>query len=116
MDEKQASELFNILRSLWVDASRREDWHFIIVTGLFAYNVFVSADRTEDANITIDLMLPAIDSLREKHATELARNSTANMTCSFCGKAPPNVRLGAGASAYICNECVGKFSYLLNSK
>ncbi len=115
MDEKQASELFKVIRSLWIEASRREDWHYIIMTGLFAHNIFASADRTEDANLIIDLLLPAIDGLKKKRAAELAQNNHANMTCSFCGKAPPEVRLGAGASTYICNECVGKFSYLLNS-
>jgi len=30
--------------------------------------------------------------------------------CSFCGKAPPDVRLGAGPSVFICNECVSLFS------
>ncbi|MGD0641974.1 MAG: ClpX C4-type zinc finger protein [Roseiarcus sp.] len=35
------------------------------------------------------------------------------IACSFCGKSSPEVRLGAGPSAFICNECVGVFSDLL---
>jgi hypothetical protein len=34
-------------------------------------------------------------------------------TCSFCGRQPPSVRLGAGSSAFICNECVELFSEAL---
>jgi hypothetical protein len=30
-------------------------------------------------------------------------------SCSFCGKRPPDVRLGAGMTAFICNECVEIF-------
>jgi hypothetical protein len=33
--------------------------------------------------------------------------------CSFCSKSPPEVRLGAGPSAFICNECVEIFAVLL---
>ena len=35
-------------------------------------------------------------------------------SCSFCGRAPPAVRLGAGHSSFICNECVDVFSNVLN--
>ncbi len=35
-------------------------------------------------------------------------------SCSFCGRAPPAVRLGAGASSFVCSECVGVFSSVLN--
>jgi hypothetical protein len=38
---------------------------------------------------------------------------SAHRSCSFCGKAPPDVRLGAGPSALICNECVAAFSHVL---
>jgi hypothetical protein len=30
--------------------------------------------------------------------------------CSFCGKSPPAVQLGAGPSVFICNECVATFT------
>lgn len=35
--------------------------------------------------------------------------------CSFCGKATPEVRLGAGPNVFICNECVATFHPLLCS-
>ncbi len=30
--------------------------------------------------------------------------------CSFCGRSPPEVRLGAGPSAFICDRCVDVFA------
>jgi ClpX C4-type zinc finger len=39
--------------------------------------------------------------------------STMVERCSFCSKAPPDVRLGAGPSAFICNECVELFASIL---
>jgi hypothetical protein len=35
------------------------------------------------------------------------------VACSFCGKAAPEVRLGAGPVAFICNECVATFHAIL---
>jgi hypothetical protein len=37
-------------------------------------------------------------------------DQAAAPSCSFCGKTPPAVRLGAGSSAFICNERVELFS------
>jgi hypothetical protein len=31
--------------------------------------------------------------------------------CSFCGRSPPEVRLGAGPSAFICEQCVDVFAH-----
>jgi ClpX C4-type zinc finger len=35
---------------------------------------------------------------------------TPDPACSFRGRHPPSVRLGAGPSVFICNECVDLFS------
>ena len=34
----------------------------------------------------------------------------AEPACSFCGRKPREVRLGAGPSAFICDGCVGLFA------
>jgi ClpX C4-type zinc finger len=36
-----------------------------------------------------------------------------NIACSFCGRSAPDVRLGAGPSVFICNECVEIFHKIL---
>jgi hypothetical protein len=46
--------------------------------------------------------------------TPLDPDQPAKATCSFCSKAPPEVRLGAGPSAFICNECVATLAPLLS--
>jgi hypothetical protein len=37
-------------------------------------------------------------------------SSSGQPTCSFCGKSPPDVRLGAGPSAFVCDGCVDLFA------
>jgi hypothetical protein len=36
--------------------------------------------------------------------------SKIDPACSFCGKRRPEVQIGAGADAFICNECVDLFT------
>src|SRR5260370_22494315 len=42
----------------------------------------------------------------------VSKASSQDCSCSFCGKSAPDVRLGAGHSAFICNECVDIFSQI----
>ena len=49
--------------------------------------------------------------LEPETATDTQRN--ASPSCSFCGQQPPAVKLGAGPSVFICNECVDTFAKLL---
>jgi hypothetical protein len=36
---------------------------------------------------------------------------SSQQSCSFCGMSPPEVRLGAGPSAFICDRCVDLFAH-----
>lgn len=51
--------------------------------------------------------------MRECCSMLLAHTPSAppdHQSCSFCGQSPPAVRLGAGPTAFICNECVDTFA------
>jgi hypothetical protein len=48
--------------------------------------------------------------LLESNGSADAKDAAA---CSLCAKSPPGVRLGAGPSAFICNECVASFAAIL---
>jgi hypothetical protein len=54
-----------------------------------------------------------IDRCSEKLSDHSSPGQIGEPSCSFCGKKPPSVRLGAGPSAFICNECVELFSQSL---
>jgi hypothetical protein len=45
--------------------------------------------------------------------TATASEGNPSPSCSFCGQQPPAVKLGAGPSVFICNECVGAFAKIL---
>lgn len=40
---------------------------------------------------------------------------TAEPACSFCGRTRPEVRLGAGPRAFICDQCVGAFESMFKA-
>ena len=48
-------------------------------------------------------------------SNETDRHRSTDERCSFCGLSPPKVKLGAGPSVRICNECVSSFSEAFNS-
>ena len=41
----------------------------------------------------------------------VANPPSSQQSCSFCGRSPPEVRLGAGPSAFICEQCVDVFAH-----
>jgi hypothetical protein len=45
--------------------------------------------------------------------TAKAPGRSLSPSCSFCGQQPPAVKLGAGPSVFICNECVDTFANVL---
>jgi ClpX C4-type zinc finger len=60
------------------------------------------------------------EGMMEKTAEELLHRTVQRQAhppreCSFCGKKEPEVTLGAGPNAYICNECVAKFNSVLET-
>jgi hypothetical protein len=83
------------------------------------------ADRFHDCAIAASAMLDraknagqpgvyrALGELIGECASRLAPSGEARAAepaCSFCGRRPPEVRLGAGLSAFICDGCVGVFA------
>jgi hypothetical protein len=71
-------------------------------------------DYTPILNGSMKLTLSQfIDECSEKLSDHSSAAQITDPSCSFCGKKPPSVRLGAGPSAFICNECVALFSQSL---
>ena len=45
----------------------------------------------------------------------VASPPSGQWNCSFCGRSPPEVQLGAGPAAFICNECVDTFAKIFEA-
>jgi ClpX C4-type zinc finger len=44
------------------------------------------------------------------------KRDALEQSCSFCSQKPPSVKLGAGPSVFICNECTEIFSSLFKEE
>lgn len=89
----------------------------MLETSIGGFLVFKSMDEfdgKEDAEnailTTMSIALKKI--LADGPETDSCAAPSVN-GCSFCGRTPPAVRLGAGPGVFICNECVETFSKIL---
>ena len=45
----------------------------------------------------------------------VASPPSGQWSCSFCGRSPTEVQLGAGPAVFICNECVDTFAKIFEA-
>jgi ClpX C4-type zinc finger len=114
MDSEQAEKFSRLVTALWSESSKRNDYGSVIKIGLHAYSIFDLVGQSEYAEACLEAIGPAIDAVLGGGPKTMPRTSGAVQACSFCGKAPPEIKLGAGPSAFICNECVAIFSNIFN--
>jgi hypothetical protein len=70
----------------------------------------VKDDRASQLRaVAIEFVRQSVTGLKEGSGRPAKQVSA----CSFCGRAAPKVRLGAGAGVFICNECVETFHSVL---
>jgi|SRR5579872_1707402 len=71
----------------------------------------VKDDRQSQLNrIAVEFIRETSSSMSKKDQVGADKKAPV---CSFCGAGPPEVKLGAGPSVFICNECVDVFHKLL---
>ena len=81
---------------------------------IFACQLFIKLKDDQGSKLNnAALHFICLSALHLKNDGGGADESKNKVVCSFCGKSSPEVRLGAGPSAFICNECVGLFSNIL---
>jgi hypothetical protein len=110
-----ASNLFDILAKEWRELASKRDFAKLIDVAI-ASKIMLS--QLPDSEGPVEAALLALH-----HSIEMVvfdgkppkATSVEDPACSFCGRKPPEVRLGAGPSAFICNECVGIFTEVFKS-
>jgi RNA polymerase-binding transcription factor DksA len=108
--EKDHEKLFFKALEDISNSAKKGRHHDVIRNGLLLYLVSnVDGNDVQDS-LPLVYVQTAIDKLLSNISGEKSRNRTIKHQCSFCGKEPPDVKLGAGPDAFICNECVSTFS------
>lgn len=112
---ERLDELVKIISDLMVDTGQRKDPEAFLEIAIAARLVFCAIPGAEKERRSVLYSMESALSLlipREEEAVDL---STIKMACSFCGRQPPEVMLGAGPDdVFICNECVDLFTEIFH--
>ena len=97
-------------------ANKEERYDDTIREGLQLYLTIYPDNEPAKNTIPLVYVQTAIEKLLLKISDSKQAIKPNEFSCSFCGRSPPNVRLGAGPDAFICNECVSTFSDIFAEK
>ena len=111
-----ASNLSDILAKEWRELASQRDFAKLIDVAI-ASKIMLS--QLPDSEGPVEAALLALH-----HSIEMVvfdgkppkATCVEDPTCSFCGRKPPEVRLGAGPNAFICNECVATFAEVFKNR
>ena len=65
-------------------------------------------------DVSLSTLLKSIEELKSQESK--TPSTEASRSCSFCGRTEPEVKLAAGPSAFICNECVRTLAGVFDEK
>jgi hypothetical protein len=105
MQNEASKEEADALMYLWEAAINRRDFTAAVKAGIDAYLHGERDGEKLEVKAALGRMHVAITMMFE--AEQVAEPS--HPSCSFCGISGPDVKLGAGPSAYICMSCVSIF-------
>jgi hypothetical protein len=106
--KQDMAELFDILSGLWAEYAKKRDFNAVLEISLASRILFRALPDMEGPEEAALLALhKAIEIVFLRDNSPRTREADA---CSFCGRKPPEVRLGAGADVYICDQCVNDFA------
>jgi hypothetical protein len=104
-------KLFEMASDIWQSCMDRGDFHEAILTGMSAYILLRAQGSERLAPGALGLVHVAIEASERS-----ASDHSHELSCSFCGRREPEVKLAAGPSSFICNMCVDALGQVLNKK
>jgi hypothetical protein len=109
--KNDVSELFRILSGLWLEYAKKKDFETVMEVSFASRLLFKALPNAEGAHeSSLGALHQAIEVLLDEGQPPVKPTTTDARECSFCGRKPPEVRLGAGPNVFICDNCVGVFS------
>jgi hypothetical protein len=100
---------------LWGHLMIAEKFKEAIDFSTFLNRLAVDLGDDELISASASMIKKAAEEIVSKHTAKNPKSIEVHPSCSFCGKSPPEVRLGASSSAYICNECVATFTEIFET-
>lgn len=104
------THLFHILAGVWAEHAKRKDFNAVIDVALASYLLFRTLpDTAGPQESALGALYLALETVL-RHGNPPKRRLDIDAICSFCGRKPPEVRLGAGPDVFICEGCVNDFT------
>jgi RNA polymerase-binding transcription factor DksA len=107
MAELEPRKISIALTAIGMKAYQERRGHDAFLHGVASYIVFRELKDDESEYVALASIKGAVDLLLPTDEGD---------QCSFCGRKPPEVRLAAGPSAFICDSCVATLSETFNRK
>ena len=107
---ERLDELAKIITGLMTDTIPRKDFENLLEIAVASRLLFRALPGAEKQRQTMLSNMEYALSLLMGKEDDSAEVSETEIACSFCGKKRPEVQIGAGADAFICNECVDLFT------
>ncbi|MGA2792107.1 MAG: ClpX C4-type zinc finger protein [Roseiarcus sp.] len=105
-------QLFRNIVTVWQAAASKGDYEQLLDLSFSGRQIFKALKQDEAAEACLGTLHIAISHLWKETGSKASVeiNDAKQNECSFCGRRPPGVRLGAGPAVFICNECAETFS------
>jgi ClpX C4-type zinc finger protein len=95
---------------MWADLAKQKDFKSIMELALASRLLFRALPNAEGPEEAALLALQLSIEMVVFDGKPPKTTSMGAPVCSFCGRKPPEVRLGAGPEAFICDGCVSDFA------
>jgi hypothetical protein len=110
---QESERLFEIASDIWQSRIKERNFHDAILVGMSTYILLRAQNEEKLFPGALNLVLVAIESMDEFAGKS---DQIGDMSCSFCGRREPEVKLAAGPNAFICNECVSALADSFSKK
>lgn len=113
---ERLNEMVKIISELMVGTAARKDPEALLEIAIATRQLFRAIPGAEKQRRSALYSIENALSLLIPREESVGTIDLSKLKCSFCGRQEPEVMLGAGADAFICDDCVGLFTEMFREK
>jgi ClpX C4-type zinc finger len=98
------------LAIVWGKLMMQKQYNNALLTGILGYRVSIEAQDVELKVGAFSWIQKTIQEMIDNEENDSLNEAGEMHSCSFCGRGEPEVRLAAGARAFICDSCISILS------
>ena len=111
MPDEERPGLPTLITAVWGRLMMEKEYRGAALAALLGHFVAHDECNKEAQRTWSSFLFEAVKDIQSEQ-----RDAQAIPSCSFCGRREPDVRLAAGADAFICDDCVNNLAKFFKSK